>query len=213
MKQKYYSDFVLNKVWTNNHLRIIRITKKRCTIAYSEKYFTGNYNRLIFSPILETIFLLEKILWTAEQYNIRMQFKIEMKKKNISIESISIIISKDINKKKQPARMCAYLILMCLNWIEYECLFIKKRSIYSVSPVIDMNIDESQNFPSGQSNDRFFFCCYGANMVRISKLNLSAFDSTTMCQIYMTTFLITAKYLPIYCRLSAKSIMHDDTGK
>lgn len=53
--------------------------------------------------------------------------------------------------------MCAYLILMCLNWIEYECLFIKKRSIYSVSPVIDMNIDESQNFPSGQSNDRFFF--------------------------------------------------------
>lgn len=114
--------------------------------------------------------------------------------------------------KKQPARMCAYLILMCLNWIEYECLFIKKRSIYSVSPVIDMNIDESQNIPS---NDRFFFCCYGANMVRISKLNVSTFDSTTMCQIYMTTFLFWSQlniYQSIVDSLPSPWCMHD-TGK
>lgn len=108
MKQKYYSDFVLNKVWTNNHLRIIRITKKRCTIAYSEKYFTGNYNRLIFSPILEIIFLLEKILWTAEQYNIRMQFKIEMKKKTFRSNRFQLLFPKILIKKNNPL-VCVHI--------------------------------------------------------------------------------------------------------
>lgn len=106
--------------------------------------------------------------------------------------------------------MCAYLILMCLNWIEYECLFIKKRSIYSVSPVIDMNIDESQNIPS---NDRFFLLLRRKHGSNFKIEFVRVWFNNDVPDLHDNVFiLITAEYLPIYCRLSAKSMMHD-TGK
>lgn len=80
----------------------------------------------------------------------------------------------------------------------------KKRSVYSVSLAIDMNINKLHDFPLEKyGNDRLengfvVAAAATANMIGISKSNSSTLGSN-VCHIYMQTFRpIQLKYLLVH---------------